>query len=135
MFDLDTIFDETWRREEAAASSDLDDVEERLGYRFTAEFRALYEQTDGFCARIGDLYVDFWSLDEIPVTNDCYEEDIGGKYVLFASGNESSDGYAYEKESNRIFVFPIECGVEMEEKEFCADDLKGLFAYWRRNAE
>lgn len=130
---FEEFFDEIWTAEKGATSEELDYVEERVGYHFSKEMRELYRQADGFRAMRGDLYVSIWSLDEVISFYELYCDEVDGEYVFFASSGESRDGFAFEKSTNRVFCFPIDCGVEAEDKVLCAQDLHTLFEYWKSN--
>lgn len=126
------FFDETYLRGKGIVKSDIDYLGEKLSWKLPLELEQLYSQTDGFEGQVNNLFVEFWSIEQIVSFNELYEDVICGQYVFFASSDEGYDSYAYQKEDGKIYVFPTDCGVEdIADGKLCAEDLSGLFEYWK----
>lgn len=129
-----TFFDEIYRRGESVTKMDIDFLNERLSYKLPLELEHLYSQANGFGGQIKDLFVEFWSIEEIVSFNELYEDVICGQYMFFASSDEGYDSYAYQRENGKIYVFPTDCGVEdIDNGKLCAENLSGLFDYWKNS--
>lgn len=130
------LFDELWLEENGTTESDISYLDERMDYEFPPDFSELYKQTNGFRARLGELYIEFWGIEEITSFNEIYEDAICGQYVFFASSDEGYDSYAYKKETGEIYVFPTDCGIDdISDGRFCAYDLSGLIECWNKKAQ
>ena len=130
------LFDELWLEENGISESDISYLDERMDYEFPQDFSELYKRTNGFRARLGELYIEFWGIDEIISFNEIYEDAICGQYVFFASSDEGYDSYAYKKETGEIFVFPTDCGIDdISDGRFCANDLSGLVEYYSKKTQ
>lgn len=126
-------FDEVWQLGEGATAEEMAYLRTRMDYAFPEDFEQFYLQHNGAIGALNGIAIEFWDLEQIISFNEIYEDAINGEFVFFASSDEGYDGYAYQKVSNHIFVFPIDCGVDdISSGKHCANNLCELFSYWEK---
>ena len=88
------------------SEKDIADFEKEINWQFPAAYREILIAVDGGYGKIGDFYIDFWSLNDIIFY---YEdiEDLDG-LIPFASDG-CGIAFAFDKKSEEIVSIPMDC--------------------------
>lgn len=119
-FDKDIFNDFNFEEDEQNTESQICKVEGELGIKFPEEYRSILRLYNGGSGKIGEYYVDLWSLEDIV---DFYEENMGDEsknLVVFASDG-CGMAYAFKKDYSEIRIIPMD-SLEYEYSKKCSDN-------------
>jgi len=124
---LNNMAEKVWYAHKGADK--IEYAENRLKFEFPADFRKLYEESDGFGMDINYSYVHFWCIDSILAANEIFCEIEKGRYIFFADADDCLDCFAYDRQGGKIHIFSTENGID--EGRYCADNIAEMTDYSR----
>ena len=88
------------------SEKDITDFEKEINWHFPTDYREILMAVDGGYGKIGDLYIDFWNLNDIIF----YYEDIENLDGLIPFASDGCGiAFVFDKKSEEIVSTPMDC--------------------------